>query len=117
MDQITVRLPTAVIEELDREADERDEYDSRADVIRARCAAGSEGDQEADKLRDEVERLRTEVERLRRERRQLLDVREENTELVAFANEHRSLVEYERERRKRGVFTRFRYWLTGEPGD
>ena len=115
MDQITVRLPTDVIEELDREADERDEFDSRTDVIRTRCASGGEGDTETDELRSEVDRLRTEVECLRRERRQLLDVREENTELVRFAEEHRLLVASERERRKKGVFTRFRYWITGEP--
>ena len=40
MQQITVRLPTDVIEELDHEADENDEFDSRADVIRARCTSG-----------------------------------------------------------------------------
>ena len=63
---------------------------------------------------EKVNQLESEVERLHRERRQLLEQREENQELVRFAESQRELAEYERERQKRGVFTRFRYWLTGE---
>ena len=63
---------------------------------------------------EKVNQLESEVERLHRERRQLLEQREQNQELVRFAKSQRELAEYERERRKRGVFTRFRYWLTGE---
>jgi Arc/MetJ-type ribon-helix-helix transcriptional regulator len=64
---------------------------------------------------EKVNQLESEVERLHRERRQLLEQREENQELVRFAESQRELAEYERERQKRGVFTRFVWWLRGQP--
>jgi Arc/MetJ-type ribon-helix-helix transcriptional regulator len=114
MRQITVRLPDDMIEELDREADER-AFDSRAGRIRE-VLAGRGGDPElqteVDELRDECERLRTEVERLQRERRQLLEVREENTALVSVAERQQSLAE---RKAQASIFKKAKWAITGMP--
>ena len=86
---------------VDDTADANDE--SRAEAIRRLVERGLEYDE-----------LAQEIERLENEKRTLIADREEKQELVRFAESQRELAEYERERQKRGVFTRFRYWLTGE---
>ena len=97
MQQITLRIREDTLEALDEEAEERGV--SRSEHIRDILDS-----------RDDVEDLRTEVERLRREKRQILEQREEATELVRY-------VEDELERRERRdtapVWTRARWWLLG----
>lgn len=60
--------------------------------------------------------LRRENERLHRERRQLLDQREERTELVRYAEDQREQEQRARERREQPVWTRAKWWVIGEPG-
>lgn len=62
-----------------------------------------------------VSEVEEENERLRRERRQLLEQREEHTDLVRYADAEREQAELERERRKQPVWTRLRWWVYGEP--
>ena len=155
MTQITARVSNEVVEELDEEAEKRDE--TRADRLRNIIHSRHESDrlrtkveelqsevnkhrQEVTRLRDEVtlhqnevENLRedrerfqseisdleTEVQRLNRERRQLLEQREENQELVKFAEEQRSLEHRRADREERrlqaNIVRRGWWWLTGEP--
>lgn len=97
MQQITLRIREDTLEALEEEAEERGV--SRSEHIRDILDS-----------RDDVEDLQTEVERLRREKRQILEQREEATELVRY-------VEDELERRERRdtapVWTRARWWLLG----
>jgi metal-responsive CopG/Arc/MetJ family transcriptional regulator len=101
MQPVSSRLDADTLRMVDDTADANDE--SRAEAIRRLVERGLEYDD-----------LQRELERLENEKRTLIADREENQELVRFAESQRELAEYERERRKRGVFTRFRYWLTGE---
>jgi TolA-binding protein len=68
---------------------------------------------------ERVAELEQEIERLNRERRQLLEQREENQELVRFADEQRSVVRVQREeerRRRRANIIRRTWWkVAGEP--
>lgn len=70
------------------------------------------------KRREEVAELQREIDRLNRERRQLLEQREENKELVAFAENQRDLERRREDREDRraaaGAFTRFKWWLVGD---
>lgn len=98
MQQITVRLPEELIGELDDEA-ENGHYDSRADRVR-----------DVLESRTEVDELRQEVDRLRRERRQILEQREENQELVRFAEQQKTVLERQEARKARPIWSRaYRY--------
>lgn len=59
-----------------------------------------------EELQSEVDDLRQENERLHRERRQLLEQREENTELVEY-------VEDEQGYRRASVITQMKWWFRG----
>ena len=65
------------------------------------------------KREEEIEDLEQEIERLHRERRQLLEQREENQELVRFAEEQRSLVSEQRDRQNAPVWRRAKWWVFG----
>lgn len=109
MQQITVRLPEKLIGELDDEA-ENGHYDSRAERIRDILES-----------RSDVDELQQEVDRLRRERRQILEQRTENQELVAFASERRSMLEADRRlrnlRRAAPIWRKVWWSIFGEPID
>jgi metal-responsive CopG/Arc/MetJ family transcriptional regulator len=104
MRAITLRLEESTIESLDAEADEHGQSRSEyvRDVLRARS--------EYDELKERIRRLEVENERLRREKRQLLEVREENTELVRYA-------ETERAYREAGLVDRLKWWFRGRDRD
>ena len=110
--KISVTLDPSVVGELSDRVGE--EYESRSEAVEDLLTTAFAADEQDRECEDRIAELEREVERLNRERRQLLEQREENQELVRFAESQRELAEYERERQKRGVFTRFRYWLTGE---
>lgn len=87
MEQITCRLPTDVIQQLDDMADDRDI--SRSECLRELLDTQIHGDPMEEKYEEsqkEVERLQTEVERLRRANRQILEMREENQQLKEYAS-------------------------------
>jgi len=83
-------------------------YESKSEAVREFIDSG-----------ETTEDLRREVERLNRERRQLLEQREENQELVRFADEQRSVVraqrEEERRRRQTNIVRRTWWKVAGEP--
>lgn len=68
---------------------------------------------------ESTEELRQEVERLNRERRQLLEQRDENQELVEFASETISVLKRREDRseiiRTAPVWRRALWWVFGEP--
>ena len=110
-------------------ADEDGDYDSKAEAVRAivqerREGTGNEPEvvqqEYEEKLaeleaakNEEIEELETEIARLNRERRQLLEQREENQELVRFAEEQRSLVSEQRDRQNAPVWRRAKWWVFG----
>ena len=102
MQPVSSRLDADTLRMVDDTADANDE--SRAEAIRRLVERGLEYDE-----------LAQEIERLENEKRTLIADREEKQELVRFAESQRELAEYERERQKRGVFTRFVWWLRGQP--
>ena len=83
-------------------------YESKSEAVRSFIESG-----------EDTEELRREVERLNRERRQLLEQREENQELVEFASETRSVLERREQRseiiRTAPVWRRALWWVLGEP--
>jgi predicted DNA-binding protein len=105
MEQITLRLPSELLEEVEEEASEHDT--SRSEYLRDVIESRHEPDEDAQRTREEAERLReeserlrseldhleTQLERLRSEKQMILKQREENTELVKWADEQRSLQE------------------------
>lgn len=116
MQQITVRLADDMLSELEAEADEhgtsRSEY--IRDVLESRTSHGEydASHDELQRLRDEIEDLERENDRLQRERRQILDQRDEHTELVAAVQEERTL---EQRRASAPVTERLKWWFTGIP--
>ena len=110
-------------------AGEGGKYDSKAEAVRAIVREDRErtGD-EPEAVRQEykkkiadlkaaknerVDELEQEIDRLNRERRQLLEQREENQELVKFAEEQRSLVSEQRDRQNAPVWRRAKWWVFG----
>lgn len=83
-------------------------YESKSEAVRAFISDG-----------ESTEELRQEVERLNRERRQLLEQRDENAELVEFASETKSVLERREHRseiiRTAPVWRRALWWVFGEP--
>ena len=63
----------------------------------------------------EADDLERENDRLHRERRQLLDQREEHTELVRDAEYRRNRKQRAQQRREQPVWTRAWWWVIGEP--
>ena len=133
MRQISVKLDESTVESLDREADEQNT--SRANLVRGLIQTRNDSGELEEQLQDitetlhetkqelevqqrEYERqladLRKENERLQRERRQILEQREENRELVAFADQQQSILERQEARRARPVWARAIRWVIGE---
>lgn len=91
----------ALLEEL---SEDGGQYESKSAAVRDFIQAG-----------EQVAELERENERLQRERRQLLDQRNEHTELVRYAEGQREQEQNARERRRKPAWTRAWWWLTGEP--
>jgi TolA-binding protein len=122
MKNITVRLDEDLIDELEREADEHDV--SRSEYIRNTLATRDEHDathdeyeQEINDLKKQIDELETENERMRNEKRQILEQREENTELVEYVQEERKLQQRREERLDAPVWRRAKWWLVGRSQD
>lgn len=120
MGQISVKLDDSRIAELDREA-EADGFASRADLVREAIESRGEMSEHERKMQDQLDELRSQLadlreenERLQRERRQILEQREENRELVAFADQQQSILERQEARRARPVWARAIRWVIGE---
>jgi len=103
---------------------EENENETRSEAVRTLVDRGMNAAEHEEKLRgrmeelerkkdEEIEQLRTEIDRLQRERRQILEQREENQELVRFAEEQRSLVSEQRDRRNAPVWRRAKWWVLG----
>lgn len=105
MEQITLRLPAEVKEEVEEEADEHDQSRSEylRDVVESR--------NEHERLRAELEDLQDELDRIRREKRQILDERTEKKELAKWAE---SKADIEERRRRAPAWERAKWWLLGD---
>jgi Arc/MetJ-type ribon-helix-helix transcriptional regulator len=109
MKRVSVKLDEARVNELDEIAS--DDGVSRSEVIRTLLDdALNTHDDEVNKLREKIDELETELERVHREKRQILEQREENTELVKYVEEERSL---SRQKAQAGIATRAKWWLFG----
>ena len=122
MANLSIRVPDEEVEEIDADADAAGK--SRAEYIRSLIRSrhdSGEAQAELDELQAEYEEriaeLEQEIERLHRERRQLLEQREENKELIRYAEQQRSVLERREERRDAPAWTRAKWWLFGRSGD
>jgi Arc/MetJ-type ribon-helix-helix transcriptional regulator len=121
MGQISVKLADDRIDELDREA-ETNGFASRADLVREAIDSRNESSEDerelqetVDDLRSQLDDLRRENDRLRRERRQILEQRNENQQLVRFAEQQRTVLERKEERRSKPLWSRaFRFVFGGK---
>ena len=108
MPRLTITVTEEQSELLDELSSDGGRYESKSEAVRSFIESG-----------EDTEELRREVERLNRERRQLLEQREENQELVEFASETRSVLErreYRSElKRTAPVWRRALWWVFGEP--
>jgi Arc/MetJ-type ribon-helix-helix transcriptional regulator len=66
---------------------------------------------------EKVNQLESELERCRRARRQLLEQREENKELVRYAESEREAAERREDRQSAPAWRRAKWWLFGTPDD
>lgn len=112
MDPITLRLPTDTLDEVDREANEKGL--SRAEYLREIVEKRHVDDETLTDYESEVERLRSDVARLQNEKRQILEQREEHTDLVRAIEREQSR---EDRRAQAGVLTRAKWWLVGMEDD
>lgn len=93
---------------MESEVADSDDYSSKSDYVRQLI-------DRHDELQDTVAELKTENDRLHRERRQLLERREEHTELVEYVENELSVAERQRMYEQAPVQTRIKWWFTGRP--
>jgi len=122
MEKISISLRDEQLQHVAEREENKDE--TRSEAVRTLVDRGMNAAEHEEKLRgrmeelerkkdEEIEQLRTEIDRLQRERRQILEQREENQELVRFAKEQRSLVSEQRDRRNAPVWRRAKWWVLG----
>jgi TolA-binding protein len=108
-------------------------YDSKAEAVRAIVSEHRTGSTDEPEMirqeyerkltkletakNEEIEELEQEIARLNRERRQLLEQREENNELVRYAQSEREAAERREKRRQANVVRRAWWYLAGTPED
>lgn len=125
---VSPRLPVTLNEPQDDYlaglADDEGPHDSKAGAVRGiiddhRTDTSVDVDAMHEEYEEQIDELGGEIKRLNRERRQLLEQREENQELVRFADEQRSVVraqrEEERRRRQTNIVRRTWWKVAGEP--
>lgn len=98
MPRLTVSITEEQSDWLEEKSGESGEYDSKSEVVR-----------ECIKSYERVGVLEDELDRSRRERRQILEQREEHTELVRYVDEERTW-------REQPLSTRLRWWIFGRGG-
>ena len=122
MEKISISLRDEQLQHVAEREENKNE--TRSEAVRTLVDRGMNAAEHEEKLRgrmeelerkkdEEIEQLRTEIDRLQRERRQILEQREENQELVRFAEEQRSLVSEQRDRRNEPVWRRAKWWVLG----
>ena len=104
MPRLTITVTDEQAALLEKLSGDGGQYESKSAAVRDFIQAG-----------ERVAELEQEVERLNRERRQLLEQREEHSELVRYAEGQREQEQNARERRTKPAWTRAWWWLTGEP--
>ena len=101
MPRLTITVTDEQAELLEELSGDGGQYESKSEAVRGFIQTG-----------DRVSELEREVERLNRERRQLLEQREEHSELVRYAENQREQEQSAHERRKKPAWTRAWWWLT-----
>lgn len=102
MHQLSARVPEDTNESVEAYSDENDL--TKSEAIRELLDRGCE-----------YAHLQSENDRLQRNLQQVLEQREEHTELVRYAEDQRDQEQNARERRTKPAWTRAWWWLTGEP--
>ena len=126
MEKISISLRDEQLQYVEEREEKEDE--TRSEAVRTLVERGMNAAEHEEKLRgrmdelqrkkdEEIEQLQTEIDRLQRERRQILEQREENQELVRFAEEQRSLVSEQRDRQNAPVWRRAKWWVFGQSDD
>ena len=112
MKPTSIRLDEDTLASVDSEADERGL--SRAVYLRKIVENRHESNRIRDEYEAKLDELRTENERLQRERRQILEQREEATDLVAVVERQQSLQE---RKAQASIFARMKWAVTGMPSE
>jgi len=112
MQQITLRVPDDMLEDIEEEAEEHGE--SRSEYIRNVLRTRNEHTEDVDELREKVNQLQTDLDRVRNEKKLILEDREEKKELVRYVEEERTV---EQQWREAGLLTRTRWRLFGMDGE
>lgn len=133
MQNITVRLDPAFVEQLEEEAEEHDTTRTEyiRDILQFRRESSvsreeyeelqkeyAELQEEYDAMREEYEKriaeLETELGRVNKEKRQVLELREEHTDLVKAVQSDQTIQE---RKAKAGILTRWKWSLAGMPDE
>ena len=102
MNQVSARVPKEVDTDIEAFSDENNI--TKSEAIRTLLERGLEYD-----------RIQTENERLQQNLQQLIQQREEHTELVKYVEEERSIQQRREERRSVPIWRRAKWWVLGQP--
>lgn len=125
MPRLTITVTEEQSDLLDEKAGDDGEYESKSEAVRDFIQRYEDMDErererkreharELAELERRIKELETENARLHRERRQLLEQREENTELVKAVKEERSLA---KRKAQAGLWTKTKWALFGMSDD
>ena len=118
MEQFAFRVPEETFASVDAYAEENDLSRSEAGrELLTNALENESSTDETERIRTEYEReieeLERELERTKRERRQIIEQRDENKELVRYAQDQRELSQRQQERQDAPVWTRAKWWVLG----
>lgn len=103
MQQMTVSLREDQKEQIENLVGKGNPYESKSEAMRGVI-------DEYNQRGAQIERLQEENQRLHNERNTILNAREENTELVEYVEEERSMT---KRKAQAGILTRGKWWLMG----
>lgn len=122
MEQFAFRVPEETLDAVDAYADEKGL--TRSEAGRELVAYALENESSTDEnvrqraeYERQIEELERELERAHRERRQIVEQRQENKELVRYAETQREAEQRRRKRRDAPVWRRAWHWVVGYDTD
>lgn len=115
MENITVRMETDLVDEIDESAEESGV--TRSEYIRETLATRSDREERIAELEQSLESARAERDDLRRQLRETTRRQREVGELAEYVEREKALQREERERREANALRRAKWWLLGYPGD
>lgn len=132
MEKVSVTMPAetleAILERVQGEEPEAEtgEYQTRSEAVRELVTVGLEHEEvvaeletdyetSIEELENEISRLEARVDELTAQLQHEREREAEVEDLVVAAERETTLLERDRQRRQAGAWTRFQWWLWGEP--